>query len=262
MPTSSNAAESGVPKYYSSLPPFHRLFAQGNPILTYHKLGPRPRGVRLKGLYVSAKLFATQLGELQAAGFRSGSLEQSAGPLQPGKIVITFDDGYVNTLRYALEPLAANKFTAIQFLPANFLGRRNEWDATQGEIPETIMDATQVREWLAAGHDIGSHSLTHPNLTKLSQEQAREEISASKRKLEDLFGRRIEHFCFPYGDWNERVRDFVREAGYHTACTTDSGVNDAATSPYALKRFTARYPSRNWTGMKAWLAEQWRAHSH
>ena len=111
------------------------------------------------------------------------------------------------------------------------------------------MDAGQVREWLAAGHDIGSHTLTHPFLTRLSTAQAREEVTASRKKLEDLFSRPILHFCYPYGDWNEAVRDLVAAAGYKTACTTDAGVNTAAESPLSLKRFTARYRSRTLKGV-------------
>ena len=106
------------------------------------------------------------------------------------------------------------------------------------------MDSAQVREWLAAGHDIGSHTLTHPFLTRLPLAEAQKEISASRKKLEDVFGRPIEHFCYPYGDWNEAVRDAVIAAGYKTACTTDTGINTAADSPFALRRFTARYPTR------------------
>jgi len=159
--------------------------------------------------------------------------------------VLTFDDGYVNVLRYGLEPLASTGFKAIQFLVADLLGSCNQWDVPQGEAAEPMMDPVQIREWLAAGHDIGSHTLTHPHLTQLPPALAREEITASRKKLEDLFGRAIEHFCYPYGDWNEAVRDVVAAAGYKTACTTDCGVNKATDSPFALKRFTARYPSRN-----------------
>ena len=54
------------PRYYSSLGPFRKLFATGDALLTYHHVGPRPRGVRLKGLYVSPKLFAQQMAELKA----------------------------------------------------------------------------------------------------------------------------------------------------------------------------------------------------
>jgi peptidoglycan/xylan/chitin deacetylase (PgdA/CDA1 family) len=231
-------------QYYNSLAPFRELFEQGNPILTYHKVGPRPMRVRLKGLYISSKLFAVQLAELNAAGFRSGSLDDCCGPLKPRQIVISFDDGYVNVLQEAVGALAQARFKAIQFLPVDFLGKSNQWDEALGEVSEPIMNAAQVRDWLAAGHDIGSHTLTHPLLTRLEPGQAREEIFASKRKLEDLFGRAIEHFSYPYGDWNSAVRDWVMEAGYRTASTTDFGVNTPETSAFALKRITARYRSR------------------
>ncbi len=237
--------KSATLQYYNSVAPFRELFEQGNPILTYHKVGPRPIRVRLKGLYVSSKLFAAQLAELETAGFRSGSLCDCSGPLKPGQIVLTFDDGYVKVLQHAIGALAQTQLNAIQFLPVNFLGKSNEWDVALGEASEPIMDASQVRDWLAAGHDIGSHTLTHPFLTRLPPDQAREEIFASKKKLEDLFGRSIEHFCYPYGDWNSVVRDWVMEAGYRTASTTDFGVNTPETSSFALKRITARYPSRS-----------------
>ena len=234
-----------APPYFSRLAPFRQLFERGIPILTYHKLGPRPRRVRLKGLYVSTSLFSRQLLELKAAGFSSGSLAGGVRNDVTRQVVITFDDGYVNVLRHGLKRLAQAGFTAIQFLPANLLGKYNQWDVPLGEAPEPIMDASQVREWLAAGHDIGSHSLTHPYLTRLGVEEARREITDSRKQLEDLFGRRIEHFCYPYGDWNQVVHDLTREAGYQTACTTVPGVNTPADSPFALKRFTARYPSRS-----------------
>jgi peptidoglycan/xylan/chitin deacetylase (PgdA/CDA1 family) len=248
---------SEIPAYYSALAPFRPLFDQGNPILTYHKLGPRPRKVRLKGLYMSSRLFARQLGELRAAGFAAGALDTCAGPITPRRIVITFDDGYTNVLRYGLEPLAAAGFKAIQFLVADLLGKHNTWDVSQGEAPEAMMEAAQVREWLAAGHEIGSHTLTHPFLTRLPPAQAQEEITASRKKLEDLFARPIAHFCYPYGEWNESVRDLVQSAGYQTACTTNPGVNHAADSPFALKRFTARYASRNFKAVWSRLRATW-----
>ena len=205
--------------------------------------------VRLKGLYVSAALFRQQLAELKAAGFQNGSLRDCSGPVKPRQIVLTFDDGYVKVLQHAIGALAQTHFNAIQFLPVNFLGKSNEWDVALGETSEPIMDATQIRDWLAAGHDIGSHTLTHPFLTRLAPDQAREEIFASKKKLEDLFGRSIEHFCYPYGDWTSVVRDWVMEAGYRTASTTDFGINTSETSSFALKRITARYRSRSLKGL-------------
>jgi peptidoglycan/xylan/chitin deacetylase (PgdA/CDA1 family) len=246
---------SALPAYYSGLDPFRKIFELGNPILTYHKLGPLPGRVRIKGLYVSQALFSRQLRELRQAGFENGNLQSCAGLRSGRQVSLTFDDGYVNVLRHGVEPLRQNGFKAIQFLVADLLGKCNEWDVPLGEAAEPMMDAAQVREWLAAGHDIGSHTLSHPYLTRLSRREAAEEISASRKKLEDLFGRRIQHFCYPYGDWNEEIRDLVQAAGYETACTTDAGVNTPKESPFALKRFTARYASRN---LKALWSRIWR----
>jgi len=236
-----------VSAYYHSLKPFEKLFRTGVPALTYHKLGPRPPGARLKGLYAGEKLFAKQLAELRDANYTTPPLNQLF-PLTKkgdGVIALTFDDGFSNVLRYGLEPLAKHRFHAIQFLVADRIGKTNEWDQQPGEAGEPLMDKAQIGEWLAAGHEIGSHTLTHPFLTWLLVGRAREEIVVSKKKLEDLFGRPIEHFCYPYGDWNHAIRDLVAEAGYKTAFTTQSGINLPGESPFLLKRFTARYPSRN-----------------
>lgn len=234
-----------LPAYYSGLAPFRALFGKGHPILTYHKLGPRPSRVRLKGMYLSERLFARQLAELREEGFQHGSLNACTKPASDRQVIITFDDAYVNVLRFGLKPLAVNGFKAIQFVVAERLGQWNDWDVALGEAPERLMDKEQLREWLAAGHDIGSHTLTHPYLTRLPREQAREELMASRKRLEDTFGRAVEHFCYPFGDWNDAVRDMVVEAGYKTACTTDVGMNGPGDSVFTLKRFTARYPSRN-----------------
>ena len=99
-----------------------------------------------------------------------------------------------------MAPLAGRGWRALQFLVANFIGKLNEWDLRDGEAPEMLMDAAQVRDWLAAGHAVGSHSLSHARLTRLTLRDAREEIFASKKKLEDAFAVPVEHFCYPYGD--------------------------------------------------------------
>ena len=121
------------------------------------------------------------------------------------------------------------------------------------------MSREEVREWLAAGNDIGSHTLTHPFLTRLTPEQAREEISASRKRLEDLFGRPVRHFCYPYGDWNPAVREVVIEAGFQTACTTAPGRNLPGGDLFRLRRLTARYASRNWKNLWRSMRQLFRA---
>ena len=236
---------AGLPSYFTTLKPFARLFDTGVPWLMYHKLGPRPRGVRLKGLYVSRPLFEKQLAELQRAGFTTSPYglprdqDRNAGK----QLALTFDDGFTSVLQHGLEPLARHGYRAMVFLVAEAIGGTNEWEVREGEVRKPLMDESQVREWLAAGNEIGSHTLSHAWLTRLSLPQASEEISASKKRLEDRFGRPVRHFCYPYGDWNLAVRDLVIAAGYETACTTNFGVNTGATPPFELKRIQARYQS-------------------
>ena len=242
-----------TPNYYSSIHDCPGLLREGLPIITYHKLGPRPPGTRLKGLYVGEALFRRQLGEWRDAGMKPGSLAEAgtADGNPQGRVVLTFDDGFENVLRHGLAPLREHRFRAIQFLVADLLGKTNEWEQREGEATERLMEPSQVREWMAAGHEIGAHTCTHPHLTHIPLAQAREEITASRRKLEDLFGVPVQHFCYPYGDWNPAVRDLVAGAGYLTACTTETGVNGATADRLALRRLTARYASRNWKNLWA-----------
>jgi len=246
-PRGTTTAMLRPPDYFTSLAPHLRLFATGLPVLTYHKIGVRPWRARLKGLYLSPRLFDRQMRELRDAGFRSATLDEAARPEgNPGRgIVITFDDGWRSVFDNALQPLAAHGFRAIHYLVVNTIGRTNEWNRPSREAEEPMMDAHQVRDWLAAGHDIGSHTLTHPFLSRISQDEARREIVESRKKLEDLFGRPIRHFCYPYGDFNPVVRELVEGAGYQTACTTNFGVTTAASDRLALERIMARHRTRN-----------------
>ncbi len=244
------------PNYYSSLGPFQAVFQTGDPILTYHHVGPRPHGTRIKGLYVSPKLFARQLSELRAKGYSSAPLGVigSTRSIAQRRFFVTFDDGFQDVFEKALPILQDHRCHSIVFLVSELLGQSNEWQQRVGDVAVPLMSEEQVRGWLAGGQQIGSHTQTHPRLTQLPVSKAREEIVASKRSLEDRFGLPIEHFCYPYGDWNEAVRDLVIEAGYATACTTNAGINTSETSRHELKRFTARYPSRN---LKAIWARLW-----
>lgn len=244
-----------APEYYSRLTPFAETFRDGQPILTYHHVGPRPRGARLKGLYVPPKLFVRQMAELKAAGFQTPPFAEAArGGANPQRnIFLTFDDGFRDVFMHALPVLVAQGYRAMLFLVSDLIGKTNEWQQRAGDVVEPLMDPVQIREWLAAGMEIGAHTRTHPRLTQLSPAEAREEIVGSRKSLEDRFGVAVEHFCYPYGDWNPAVRDLVQAAGFATACTTMPGVNLTGQSPWELRRFTARYPSRRLRAWWGWL---------
>ena len=242
---------------YAALGPFRPAFSGGVPTLVYHKLGALPQGVKLKSLYVDKALFAWQMRGLNRGGFSSASLDawRVFSAPDPARAVLTFDDGSRTVLQHGMEELSVNRFTGIQFIVADAIGGVNHWDVRDNaEAADPLMDANDICEWIAAGHEIGAHSLTHPRLTEIPKDRAREEISASKKKLEDLFGIVIRHFCYPYGKWNQRVRDLVEEAGYETAVTLDFGVNGAVRDAFALKRIGVRHPSLNFRNLIALCA--------
>ncbi len=226
-----------------------RLAKRGALVLAYHKINVAPRGTRDPFLYETPAGFVWQLRAIRKHGLLPATLTEITSPARdsailPGKVVITFDDGFVDTLEHGCPIMAREGFTAIQFLVAGHLGGVNEWDVRKGDVPERLMGESQVRNWIAAGHEIGSHSRTHANLRHLSLDQAREEIVGSKKALEDLFGMPVQHFSFPFGSWNPALRDIVIEAGYTSASTMEFGVCDAATSRFELKRIIPLSKSR------------------
>ena len=211
----------------------------GAPVFTYHKIGIPPAGSRDPFLYVSPQFFNQQLRGLREAGYSHESLDHIFPIKSSPSVVLTFDDGFSNVIEKGLEVLAQNQFHAIQFLVAGALGGQNAWDVAKTILPLGFLQPlakSQVKQWLAAGHQIGSHSMSHRNLKKLGETDLREEIFGSKKLLQDQFGVEVRHFCYPFGGYNARVKDLVQEAGYQTASTVLFGVNDAQTSKLELKR--------------------------
>jgi len=234
-----------LPEYFTELGPFAEHFNQGFPSLCYHKIEKVPSGARIKGLYLPADLFDRQISELKNAGFH---FVPPGLPTRSGmnrQISITFDDGFVSNWKSAMPLMNEHGCHAMNFLVADRLGHTSDWEAAEGGEARPLMDDVQIREWLSEGNWIGAHTSTHPRLSQIPLSQAKEEIVGSKKKLEDRFGLPIEHFAYPFGDYNDSVRDVVREAGFKTASTMHRGVNTPDTSTWELKRWTARYPTRN-----------------
>lgn len=212
--------------------------AGSTPIFMFHRINPLPAGANWPQLYVAPDTFSTEMGELKRAGARCLDPDEVLGAAAAPRngFVLTFDDGFVSALEHAGPILNGLGFRAINFLVAGRLGMRNEWDIGVDHTMEPLMDAGQVRDWLNLGHEIGAHTLTHPHLDQLPLAQAREEICASKKKLEDTFGREVRHFAYPYGGFSPAVTDLVREAGFATACTILKDLASPETPPLRLPR--------------------------
>lgn len=109
--------------------------------------------------------------------------------------------------------------------------------SAQYPFAETI-SWNDLRQVASKGFEIGSHSVTHANLTTLSTHDVRHELTASKRTIEEQLNSPCVHFCYPYGLHNEAVRRLVAETGYAAAVTTaQPGRNTRGHGLFSLNRF-------------------------
>lgn len=210
------------------------------PILTYHNIGFAPPGATHRGLHLSLEKFRFHLEVLRRHGYRGVSMDEGLPYLQgvrQGRVaIITFDDGYVDTVEAALPALQEHNFSATCYLVASHLGAINAWDHEVVRARKPLMDLLLIRHWLAAGMKLGSHTLSHPRLSRLDTAAKQREIAVSKTTLEDQLGIAIEHFCFPYGDYDDDCLRIVAETGYLTAVTTERGRVRQGRSLLALPR--------------------------
>ena len=103
----------------------------------------------------------------------------------------------------------------------------------------------QARQMDAENLKIESHTVTHPILTKINQTQLNFEIQASKKRLEEVLDKEIEHFCYPSGSLNETVQKSVENAGYKSAMTSAYGFNNTRSNQLLLNRIGAESPIEN-----------------
>jgi peptidoglycan/xylan/chitin deacetylase (PgdA/CDA1 family) len=155
-------------------------------------------------------------GQVVPACYR-GDLPQGRKP-----VALTFDDAFLSVAENALPELVARSFCSTIFVPVGVLGRHPNWSAEDtSDQDEIVMSPEQLKDLPANLVSIGSHSVTHPHLSQLDRDDARNEIEDSRSQLQQLTGRDIRLFAFPYGDHSPSVIESCRDAGYEFAFTIE-----------------------------------------
>ena len=110
----------------------------------------------------------------------------------------------------------------------------------------TMLNWDEVKKMAQNGITLGSHSHTHPILSRMPVQKAKEEIFESKKIIEGNLGFRVKHFSFPNGrreDFTEELRDYCREIGFESVASVIYGTNEASNgNAFALKRIGAVSP--------------------
>lgn len=130
------------------------------------------------------------------------------------KIALVFDDGFENVFTNAFPLMQEYSIKSNVFPIVDSIGKFSSWDIYKSQ---KHMSKEHVRKISDAGHEIGSHSLTHQDLVLISHKEAEYELSESKKILEDITGREIVSISFPWGSWNKRTWDLALQCGYKIA---------------------------------------------
>ena len=143
-------------------------------------------------------------------------------------LVITFDDGYKDNFINALPILLKHKVNACFFITTELIGHFPD-GATRGIKKYPGMNREDLKAMCNMGFDIGAHTLSHPNLLQIPLNRAQNEISESRKQLEQILQQEVTYFAYPGGKrgihYNNAVKEMVAAAGYELCCTTNRGRN-------------------------------------
>lgn len=201
------------------------------PVLMYHYVELPTATTTLKGLYLDPKIFDAQLATLAKDNYQALFMSELAKDIDSrtevaGKnIALTFDDGYEDFYTQVFPLLKKYNYKATLYVIINKLG-------TNGYLTRD-----QVKELAASGLvEIGSHTFNHPDLRSLKDKDAQFEISASKRILEQISGKPITSFAYPFGYYKNEFFTLASSTGYTNAVSVMPGSRQGEENIWLLRR--------------------------
>jgi peptidoglycan/xylan/chitin deacetylase (PgdA/CDA1 family) len=127
-------------------------------------------------------------------------------------VICSFDDGYTSDLSIAAQALLDQRSSATFFVVPKFVGKRGH------------LSWQDIRELDGIGMEIGSHSVSHLDLTKEPKNAVYSELSNSKDMIAQKIGRDVTAFSFPFGRYNKNLVRIAHEIGYNSVACSRHGV--------------------------------------
>lgn len=182
--------------------------------------------------------FADQL-DWFSAHFTWCSISEGVTHLENGSIErpllsLTFDDADRTLVDVVVPLLSERRITACVYVVPTYVERGVSY---RDEKPRPIMSWNDLRNWLAAGHEVGSHSYTHAPLPRCTPQRLVQEARWSRDSLEQKLSASVEHFAYPWGQHNGEVKRIIAEAGpYRSIATILRGGMHHGHDPLSLRR--------------------------
>lgn len=198
-------------------------------VLMYHRVLEEAPGEGTSWHYVLAESFRKQLKLIDDLGYTPITFydyllyREDKLTLPKNPIIITFDDGYLDTYEVALPILMEYGMSAVIFALGNRSLQRALWDENGQNDRCALMTDEQLQIADSLGFEIGAHSMNHLDLTTVGEAELYSEIVASKKNLETFLEKPVVTFAYPYGRINNKTRKLAIEAGYHFACGVYTG---------------------------------------
>ena len=197
-------------------------------VLCYHGISPTWQS----DLSVPPESLAQQVDAMLGKGYRGATFQEAIFSREFSKtFAITFDDAYISVFEHALPILSRAGVPATVFVPTSFPDSKSpmswqgieEWLDTPHAAELTCMTWEQLRELRGQGWEIGSHTCTHPHLTRLDDDALADELRRSRLMCEERLEAPCVSIAYPYGDVDARVADAAQKAGYRLGATLPVG---------------------------------------
>ncbi len=211
-------------------------------VLMYHRIVEDSLLLHAYSWCVMQSQFRRQLLFLKRWGFTAINFEDLAGfrqgtrPLPRRPVILTFDDGYDGVFHHALPVMRESQARGTAFVLGDRTIRTNQWDEPAGFEGASLMDNEKILELRQSGFEIGSHSMSHPDLTRVKISRAWDEIVRSKDAIEELVGTPVISFAYPFGASSRDVEELVMKAGYLFGCGVYSGPPKFSLDDYNIRR--------------------------